>query len=305
MSYYNTAALFGGSYNTAALDGGSYNTAALDGGSYNTAALDGGAYNTAALVGGRRLRKGSAEARERMAYLRSLRKTGTRGGKVFSKRRPILPAVPFLGKRFRGGDALETFKSAASAVQENPAILDTLKKGVNFWGNWIGDNVSHNKSTDAEIARLEAEIAAYERMSPEEKKAFKAQHRAAQKELKAMMPALQDRMKDTLSMGRDFIEKIKQAKPPPLPPRDVPPPLPPRDIPPPLPPRDIPPPLPPRGSASNGGAPPLSVEGSGVDMRDVRDGLLGPYGWIAMGVRKGKEKKLDQLRDKWWDIRYN
>ena len=88
-------------------------------------------------------------------------------------------------------------------------------------------------------------------------------------------------------MGRDFIEKIKQAKPPPLPPRDTPPPLPPRDIPPPLPPRDS------------------SIEGSGVDMRDVRDGLLGPYGWIAMGVRRGKEKKLDALRDKWWDIRYN
>lgn len=302
MSYYNTAALLGGSYNTAALDGGSYNTAALDGGSYNTAALDGGAYNTAALRGGARLRKGSAEARARMAYLRSLRGKKVAGsGRIGGGRRKTHPTHPigpitFLGKKYYGGDTLDTLKNTASALQENPQILETIKKGANFWGNWIGENISHNRSTDAEIARLEAEIAAYERMSPEEKKAFKSQHRAAQKELKAMMPALQDRMKDTLSMGRDFIEKIKQAKPPPLPPRDVPPPLPPRDIPPPLPPRDIPPPLPPRGS---------SIDGSGVDMRDVRDGLMGPYGWIAMGVRKGKEKKLDALRDKWWDIRYN
>ena len=293
MSYYNTAALLGGSYNTAALDGGSYNTAALDGGSYNTAALDGGAYNTAALRGGARLRKGSAEARARMAYLRSLRgKKVAGGGRIGGGRRKTHPTHPigpitFLGKTYYGGDTLGTLKNTASALQENPEILETIKKGANFWGNWIGDNISHNRSTDAEIARLEAEIAAYERMSPEEKKAFKAQHRAAQQELKAMMPALQDRMKDTLSMGRDFIEKIKQAKPPPLPPRDTPPPLPPRDIPPPLPPRDS------------------SIEGSGVDMRDVRDGLLGPYGWIAMGVRRGKEKKLDALRDKWWDIRYN
>ena len=82
MESYNNAALFGGdafdSYNNAALFGGD----AFD--SYNNAALFGGdafdSYNNAALLGGKSMpmgpatfKKGSAEAKAKMAYLRSLR----------------------------------------------------------------------------------------------------------------------------------------------------------------------------------------------------------------------------------------
>lgn len=279
----------------------SYTSAALRGGSYNTAALMGGSYNTAALRGGNaRLLKGSAAAKARMAYLRSLRgKKKASGGKRLSSKRDVI--LTFLSKpvynvpvnRQRGGSLIDTFSKVATAAKENPELVDVVKKGANFWGNWIGENIKHNRGTDAEIARLEAEIAAYERMSPEQKKAFKRQHRAAQQGLKTAMPHILAKMKRNLGLARDATDKINQAKAPPLPPRD-PPPLPPRDIPPPLPPRDIPPPLPPRNGVAGG-----------MDMRDLRDGFLGPYGWIAMGVRKGKEKKLDALRDKWWDIRYN
>lgn len=71
-------------YALAALKGcGKYNNAALKGcGKYNNAALKGlGKYNNAALKGlGGRVIKGSEEAKKRMAYLRSLRGKGRKGG---------------------------------------------------------------------------------------------------------------------------------------------------------------------------------------------------------------------------------
>lgn len=49
---------------------------------YTSSALrGGGSYSSAALAGGKKLRKGSAEAKRYMAYLRSLRRGGKRGGK--------------------------------------------------------------------------------------------------------------------------------------------------------------------------------------------------------------------------------
>lgn len=67
-------------YTSAALRGfGKYNEAALKGcGNYNDAALIGfGNYNDAAIRGFGRLKKGSKEAKARMAYLRSLKGKGS------------------------------------------------------------------------------------------------------------------------------------------------------------------------------------------------------------------------------------
>ena len=117
---YNTAALEGGAYNTAALMGGAYNTAALQGGappvvrrssqrpSYNFAGLFGGenideSYNTAALYGGSRLRKGSPEAKARMAYLRSLRGKGQHTSKSYLRRKAmesVAKGVKFGSKKY-------------------------------------------------------------------------------------------------------------------------------------------------------------------------------------------------------------
>ena len=33
--------------------------------------------------------------------------------------------------------------------------------------------------------------------------------------------------------------------------------------------------------------------------KDIRDAFLGPVGWISMGVRKSREKKLEALRKEW------
>ena len=59
---------------------------------FTSSAIRGGSYSSAALAGGKKLRKGSAEAKRHMAYLRSLRSGGKRGGKY-----PGLPTyVPSL-----------------------------------------------------------------------------------------------------------------------------------------------------------------------------------------------------------------
>ena len=37
--------------------------------------------------------------------------------------------------------------------------------------------------------------------------------------------------------------------------------------------------------------------GGAINMEDLRDGLMGPIGWIRMGVRKTRQKKIDKLRN--------
>lgn len=102
---YDGAALrgFGDTYNDAALKGygdETYNDAALRGygeETYNDAALrgygeEGETYNGAALRGCGRLAKGSQEAKDRMAYLRSLRGK-KKGGAVLGKGLPKQPKL--------------------------------------------------------------------------------------------------------------------------------------------------------------------------------------------------------------------
>lgn len=316
---YNNAALLGGSYNDAALVGGSYNDAALVGGSYNDAALVGGSYNDAALVGGccsgcgcgcnggstynsaallgggRKLRKGSDTAKAYMAYLRSLQKrrrkrtrgagasSGMIGSRYLVAPRVKAPSIAQLrrqlnklqGKTARVQKGAGIFDELKTAAEENPDIVNAVKKGANYWGSWIGENISHNRSIDAQIAELEANIAAYEKLSPEEKKAFKAQHRQAQAALKQAMPHVQQKARSDLSRASDFVKQFAAQKKASSAADDV----------------------------DDGDD---VVEGGAFEPeKDLRDGFMGPYGWIAMGVRKGKERKLEKLREKWWDIRYN
>lgn len=37
-------------------------------------------------------------------------------------------------------------------------------------------------------------------------------------------------------------------------------------------------------------------QGGGFDSRDIIDGLMGPYGWIAMAMRKKREREIEQLK---------
>ena len=129
MSYSNAALNgFGDSYNSAALNGfgDSYNSAALDGfgESYNSAALDGfgcdcgSSYNSAAVAGfGRpKLKKGSAQAKAYMAYLRSLR-TGKRRttstkklkGKGLGKIAMLGILGALLAKKFKKGGMINPY----------------------------------------------------------------------------------------------------------------------------------------------------------------------------------------------------
>lgn len=61
---------------------------------FTSSAIRGGSYSSAALAGGKKLRKGSAEAKRHMAYLRSLRSGGKRGGKY-----PGLPGYGINGSK--------------------------------------------------------------------------------------------------------------------------------------------------------------------------------------------------------------
>lgn len=185
---YNKAALKGcGSYNKAALRGcGSYNKAALRGcGSYNKAALKGcGSYNKAALRGcgrgsgrtydedavkasdddirnilsGGRVIKGSAEAKARMAVLRSLR-TGKRRSKVAGRG---LGSNPLWRNPNLCNMTLERAKRAAKLRGQTSGgiiqkLLPLYKEGVGKWASRIFSDKSAQEKRIAELEKLVAE----------------------------------------------------------------------------------------------------------------------------------------------------
>lgn len=43
--------------------------------------------------------------------------------------------------------------------------------------------------------------------------------------------------------------------------------------------------------------------GGSFELRDLRDGLLGPVGWVRMGVRKKRQRELEKLKQELGDNR--
>ena len=177
---YNDAALEGyGGYNDAALEGyGGYNDAALEGfGGYNDAALEGfGGYNDAALKGYGKLKKGSKEAKARMAYLRSLRGKGCSGKRSRrTKRTKEIDGGSLLGllapKYFNyiSGWAKDGFDERAAQKNEIARLKEKIKnkKGGKFdpkkditdfiMGPWGWLKMGLRKKREREIARLRQE----------------------------------------------------------------------------------------------------------------------------------------------------
>lgn len=260
MSYEN-AALDGYGYDTAAIDGYGYDTAAIDGYGYDTAAIDGHGYDTAALEGcGKRkvslrgpVAKGSAEAKARMAYLRSLRgkKGATRGGK----------RIMLDWKSYLGGPGTRQILTKEDFKQRIKELEERRRK------------------------EKEEERRRYASLSPEEQ----SKH-----------------WDEEMRKRREENEKIFQARFNQFPPRY---------------------PLLKKGAGFN----PLGLIGKSLkfwgsygkswyddskrdkdqlamleklkkqrggkfELKDIRDGLLGPIGWIRMGIRKSRQRKIDALK---------
>lgn len=111
-------------------------------------------YNSAALLGGRYLEKGSAAAKARMAYLRSL-KRGRRMyggyGEIGGKRRT---------RTLRGGG------STAEAV------FGLVGKALGFWGNWGKTNIGQLVSYIKNKKQRQKIIDEIKKLSPKELKRF-------------------------------------------------------------------------------------------------------------------------------------
>ena len=39
------------------------------------------------------------------------------------------------------------------------------------------------------------------------------------------------------------------------------------------------------------------TSGGKIDTRDIIDGIMGPWGWLAMGLRKKRERDIKKLKD--------
>ena len=168
------------SYTTAALDGYGYTNAALEGYGYTDAALEGCGYNEAALEGcGRRkvtlsghVRKGSPEAKARMAYLRSLRKT--RGGRLpFDYPKHIRPRKPLdldkpIDRKENMGDIVRQQMQPRWHITDYKAPQNwkrkkgggfnpfaTIGKSLQFWGKYGKSWYDDSKRDKETLARLE------------------------------------------------------------------------------------------------------------------------------------------------------
>lgn len=209
------------SYTNAALQGMGYTNAALEGMGYTNAALEGMGYTNAALegFGSTKLKKGSAEAKARMAYLRSLRGK-KKGGMInmsgmteeqiqkwherqrereakwrerWMLAHPGAIGAPRLHGASRGGSiigALSAIRGALAAVRVGKMLARPAKRYLQSW----------EKDKNAQLAEIER------------------------------------------------LEKLKKQR------------------------------------------------GGKFEFRDIRDGLLGPVGWIRMGIRKNRERKIAQLK---------
>ena len=152
---YYDAALRGGSYTNAALAGaGSYTNAALEGaGSYTSAALDGCGKPRLST----RVRKGSPEAKARMAYLRSLRKT--RAGESLHHALGFNPPPSAMGvhpyhqamiKKMLDRERMKERKKMKGGL----GLEQILSYGLKGTLNSIGDWVNTSRSMKDELKRL-------------------------------------------------------------------------------------------------------------------------------------------------------
>ena len=183
-----------------------YSTAALRGcGDYTSAAMQGcGFYNSAAISGAGRLKKGSREAKEYMAYLRSLRGRAGKGRR--GRNRNLRGAGPFadvikkligfVTKKKTDGDTQVTLKpgempsnlpidpkyipdpikdkitqiTGAQNIDEVLAgpIGQLISKSIDFWKNKFAKNREIRQSQQDMINQLAGENEELSRMSPEE-----------------------------------------------------------------------------------------------------------------------------------------
>lgn len=114
---------------------------------------------------GKRLIKGTKEAKERMAYLRSLRGKKAHGGFIFWK--PSKPPKPFREKAQELRTLLEKSGALRKKLRERKAaaattggemptgVTDLLTLGVNNWVDWGKQYQQERDAQIAEIKRLE------------------------------------------------------------------------------------------------------------------------------------------------------
>ena len=113
---------------------------------------------------GKRLIKGTKEAKERMAYLRSLRGKKAHGGFMFWK--PSKPPKPFREKAQELRTMLEKSEALRKKLRERKAaaatggelptgVTDLLTMGVNNWVDWGKQYQQERDAQIAEIQRLE------------------------------------------------------------------------------------------------------------------------------------------------------